>query len=100
MPSLRHRSILDRKSWLRPLWLCLGHKPPPGTVVRARLLTVLDSAVSAQGQKVGAVLDEPLFSAEHKLILPEGTRIDGSVVFVKRAGWFHHTGRLLLNFQS
>jgi hypothetical protein len=78
----------------------LGSQPAAGSVVHARLLTPLDSGISAQGQKVGAVLDEPLFSAEHKLILPEGTRVDGSVVFVKRAGWFHHTGRLRFNFQN
>ena len=78
----------------------LGSQPTPGSVVHARLLTALDSGESTQGQKVGAVLDEPLFSAEHKLILPEGTRVDGSVVFVKRAGWFHHTGRLRFNFQN
>src|ERR1019366_2722114 len=67
----------------------LGTQPASGSVVHARLLTPLDSGISAQGQKVGAVLDEPLVPAEHKLILPEGTRVDGSVVFVKRAGWFH-----------
>ena len=78
----------------------LGTQPASGSVVHARLLTPLDSGISAQGQKVGAVLDEPLFSAEHKLILPEGTRVDGSVVFVKRAGWFHRTGRLRFNFQN
>ena len=78
----------------------LGTQPASGSVVHARLLTPLDSGISAQGQKVGAVLDEPLFSAEHKLVLPEGTRVDGSVVFVKRAGWFHHTGRLRFNFQN
>ncbi len=78
----------------------LGTQPASGSVVHARLLTPLDSGISPQGQKVGAVLDEPLFSVDHKLILPEGTRVDGSVVFVKRAGWFHHTGRLRFNFQN
>ena len=78
----------------------LGSQPASGSVVHARLLTMLDSGASAQGQKVDAVLDQPLFSAEHKLIFPEGTRVEGSVVMVKRAGWFHHAGRLRFNFQS
>jgi len=78
----------------------LGSQPASGSVVHARLLTPLDSGISAQGQKVEAVLEQPLFSAEHKLILPEGTRVEGSVVFVKRAGWFHHAGRLRFNFQN
>src|ERR1035438_7793625 len=72
----------------------LGSQPASGSVVHARLLTTLDSGISAQGLKVDAVLDQPLFSAEHKLIFPEGTRLEGSVVMAKRAGWFHHGGRL------
>ncbi len=78
----------------------LGSQPASGSVVHARLLTLLDSGISSEGQKVEAVLDAPLFSAEHKLILPEGTRVDGSVVMVKRAGWFHHAGRLRFTFQT
>ncbi len=78
----------------------LGSQPDAGSVVHARLLTLLDSGSSAQGQKVEAVLDQPLFSAEHRLILPEGTRVDGSVVLVKKAGWFHHSGRLRFSFQN
>jgi hypothetical protein len=78
----------------------LGSQPAAGSVVHARLLTALDSASSTQGQKVEAVLEQPLFSADHKLILPEGTHVDGSVVVAKRAGWFHHAGRLRFNFQN
>jgi len=78
----------------------LGSQPAAGSVVHARLLTALDSASSAQGQKVEAVLEQPLFSADHKLILPEGTQVDGTVVLAKKAGWFHHAGRLRFNFQN
>jgi hypothetical protein len=39
--------------------------------------------------KVEAVLGQPLFSSDHKLILPEGTQVAGTVVVEKRAGWFH-----------
>jgi len=78
----------------------LGSQPAAGSVVHARLLTPLDSASSAQGQKVEAVLEQPLFSADHKLVLPEGTQVDGSVVVTKRAGWFHRGGRLRFNFQN
>ena len=35
---------------------------------------------STQGEKVEAVLEEPLFSADHKLVLPEGTLVNGAVV--------------------
>jgi hypothetical protein len=86
---------------LRPDSVALvGTEPAAGSVAHARLLTPLDSGSSSQGQKVEAVLEQPLFSADHKLVLPEGTRIDGSVVLAKRAGWFHHAGRLRFNFQN
>jgi hypothetical protein len=78
----------------------LGSQPAAGSVVHARLLTPLDSGSSTSGQKVEAVLDQPLFSADHKLILPEGTHLDGSVVLAKRAGWFHRAGRLRFSFQN
>jgi hypothetical protein len=50
----------------------LGSQPAAGSLVHARLLTPLDSNSSTPGQKVEAVLDQPLFSADHQLILPEG----------------------------
>jgi hypothetical protein len=78
----------------------LGSQPAAGSVVHARLLTALDSSSSKQGEKVEAVLEQPLFSADHKLILPEGTHVDGSVLVAKKAGWFHHGGRLRFNFQN
>jgi hypothetical protein len=78
----------------------LGSQPAPGSIVHARLLTALDSMSSTQGEKVEAVLEEPLFSADHKLVLPEGTLVDGLVVTAKRARWFHRGGHLRFNFQS
>jgi hypothetical protein len=78
----------------------LGSQPPPGSVVHARLLTPLNSVSSMQGEKVEAVLEEPLFSADHKLVLPEGTIVDGSVAMAKKARWFHRGGQLRFSFQS
>lgn len=78
----------------------LGSQPSPGSIVHARLLTPLDSLKSTPGEKVEAVLEEPLFSADRKLVLPEGTLVDGSVTMSKRARWFHRGGRLRFNFQN
>jgi hypothetical protein len=78
----------------------LGSQPPPGSIVHARLLTALDSVSSTQGEKVEAVLEEPLFSADHRLVLPEGTHVNGSVSMAKKAGWFHRGGRLRFDFQN
>jgi hypothetical protein len=78
----------------------LGTQPAPGSVAHARLLTALDSKHSTKGEKVEATLTEPLFGNGHMLVLPEGTRLEGSVVLAKRAGWFHRGGRLMFNFQN
>jgi hypothetical protein len=78
----------------------LGSQPSGESTVHARLVTPLASKISTQGQVVRAVLDEPLFSANHQLVLPEGTELDGTVVLVKKAGWFHHAGRLRFTFEG
>jgi len=78
----------------------LGSQPYGESTVHARLVTPLASKISTQGQTVRVVLDEPLFSATHQLVLPEGTQLDGTVVLVKKAGWFHHAGRLRFIFEG
>jgi hypothetical protein len=78
----------------------LGSQPAADSVAHARLLTALDSATAKKGDPVVAVLAEPVFSPDHKLILPEGTRVTGSVVLVKRARLLHRGGQLRFTFQK
>jgi hypothetical protein len=78
----------------------LGSQPSGESTVHARLVTPLASKISAPGQTVRAVLDEPLFSTTHQLVLPAGTQLDGTVVLVKKAAWFHHAGRLRFTFEG
>jgi hypothetical protein len=85
-------------------------KLPPGslarigaqadTVTHARLITPLDSAFSKPGEKIEAVLAEPVYSADRQLILPEGTRLEGAVATVRPARWFRRSGQLRFNFQE
>jgi hypothetical protein len=49
---------------------------------------------------VEAVLAEPVFSADHRLVLPEGTHLKGTVVAARKARWFHRSGHLRFNFQE
>jgi hypothetical protein len=77
----------------------LGSQPLPDSVVHARLLTALDSASARQGEPAEAVVSVPLFSPTHKLVLPEGTRLIGTVVGAKKARSFHRAGQLRFNFQ-
>jgi len=76
----------------------LGSQPPAGDLAHARLVTPLDSRTSVPGDKIEALLTEPVFSEDRKLILPEGTRVGGRVVLAKKAGLFHRSGRLRFTF--
>lgn len=78
----------------------LGSQPLPDSVVRARLLTALNSASATQGQPVQAVVTAPLFSPEHQLLLPEGAQLTGTVVMARKARSFHRAGQLRFNFQK
>ena len=73
----------------------LGSQPAPDSVAHVRLLTAVDSASAKLGDAVEAVVTAPLFSADHKLVLPEGTRLTGAVNIAKRARSFHRAGQLL-----
>jgi hypothetical protein len=78
----------------------VGSQPLPDSVVHTRLLTALDSASAKPGEAVKAVVTAPLFSPDHKLVLPEGTVLTGTVVVAKKARSFHRPGQLRFNFQS
>jgi hypothetical protein len=78
----------------------LGTQPAPDSVAQVRLLTPLSSTSARRGDTVEAVVTAPLFSSEHKLVLPEGTRITGEVVVAKHSRHFHRVGQLRFNFQK
>jgi hypothetical protein len=78
----------------------LGLQPSADSVAHVRLLTALDSATAKPGEVVEAVVAAPLFSASQKLVLPEGTRLFGTVTVVKKARSFHRPGQLRFNFQK
>jgi hypothetical protein len=70
------------------------------TEVTARLLTPISSATSGTGTPVEAEVTRPVFSADHSLLIPEGSRLVGDVVQAQRARFFHRGGKLLFVFQQ
>jgi hypothetical protein len=78
----------------------LGQAPPPGSLVHALLLTPLDSGTTPKGAEVEAVISQPLFDGEHRLVLPEGSRLKGDVVQVQPARRMHHNGQIRLVFHE
>jgi hypothetical protein len=77
-----------------------GTAPAPQSILTARLVTALDSSKTPRDTPIVAVLTEPVFSAEHQLILPEGTELKGSVTFAKPARHYHRNGQLRFLFES
>jgi hypothetical protein len=78
----------------------LGSQPTAGTLASVRLVTPLDSRSSAPGAVIEAVLTEPLFSGNNRLIFPAGSRVHGEVEQVIAARKLHHHGRLAFRFTS
>jgi hypothetical protein len=77
----------------------LASAPIPNSTLKARLIAEVTSATAARGNRVDAVLTEPLYSPAHQLILPANSRIVGQVVKSKAAGKFHRNGELRLIFE-
>jgi hypothetical protein len=85
---------------LRPGTLTeIGTQPPPGSVVRARLVTPLNSATSKKDDPVDAVISQPLVVSDH-LVLPEGSHIRGSVLQVAPARRMGRNGHLRIVFHQ
>ena len=77
-----------------------GTRPTPGSFLNARLATTLDSSKTSRGTPIEAVVTEPVYSADHQLIYPEGTRLKGEVTFAKAARRFHRNGQLRFLFET
>ena len=77
----------------------IGSAIPPHTLLHALLLTPLDSATTQRGAEVNAVVTQPVYDGDH-LILPQGSRLKGTVVQVRPARHMHHSGQLRLAFRE
>ena len=73
---------------------------PEAQEVSARLLTPLSSATAQRGAIVEAVVTRPLFSADHTLRIPEGSRLLGDIVKAQPARRFHRNGKVLFVFRQ
>jgi hypothetical protein len=77
----------------------IGTLPPAGSLVRASLVTPLDSGTTKHGAPVEAVVSKPLFDGD-RLILPQGTRLNGSVLQVRPARRLKRNGQLRISFHE
>jgi hypothetical protein len=77
-----------------------GSEIPANSVIAIRLITPIDSRTTPLGAPVDGLLTRPLFSPEHRLILPVGSVVRGHVTKVNRAHAPHHNGQLDFSFTS
>jgi hypothetical protein len=77
----------------------IGTPPPSGSLVYAWLTTPLSSATSKKGDPVEAVISQPLVVSE-QLFLPEGSRLKGSVLEVRKARRLGRNGQLRITFHQ
>jgi hypothetical protein len=78
----------------------MGVGIPPGSVVRARLITPLSSATAQKGEDVEAVLSRPLLDVNRHVILPQGSRLQGTVRQAEPAHRMKKNGQLRITFQQ
>jgi len=65
-----------------------------GQTVSARLDSTLDSATAHKGDSLTATITAPLFDSDHRLLLPEGSQLEGLVSAAKPARSFGRNGAL------
>lgn len=77
-----------------------GAQPTSDSTVHAWLITDLDSRTATKGAAVEAILSRPLFTGDHHLVYPEGSRLRGTVVQARAARYWHRNGQLRFAFQN
>lgn len=78
----------------------IGSSESPVGVVHARLITPLSSATAQRGKPVEAVISQPMYTADHHLILPVGSRLEGTVLQATPARRMNRMGSLRFTFRS
>jgi hypothetical protein len=78
----------------------LGSATIPVGQTMVRFLSQVDSSDAKVGDPVEGVVSQPLFSADHKLAIPEGTHLTGKVTLARPAKMFHRRGQLRFTFNN
>ena len=93
-------TLLDAVETPLPVDQADTHSALDDGYLHVRLLTPLNSAVSAPGSPIEAVVPRPYYNREHVLVYPAGTKLEGTVTSAVAAGWMKKNGGLLFSFHS
>ena len=78
--------------------------PGPSAVTEWRLRAYLQETISSADRKTGdtfqAVVSEPVFNAEHAVVVPQGSVLVGEITQTKRARSFGRQGKLRFRFRQ
>jgi hypothetical protein len=77
-----------------------GTQIPLDSTAQMRLLTTISSADARVGDPMQGSLSQPLFTQQHKLLLPQGTRLAGKITLAQPARWFHRGGKLRFTIEE
>jgi len=77
----------------------IGSSESPVGIVHARLVTPLSSATAQRAKPVEAILSQPMYTSDHHLILPVGSRLEGIVLQAQPARRFDRNGSLRFTFR-
>ena len=64
------------------------------------LLTAINSSTSTAGTQIEAVVSQPYYQANRRLLYPAGTKITGTVQKASSAGWMKRNGSIVFAFRS
>jgi hypothetical protein len=93
-------TLLDAVKTPSPVDQADTHSPPDDGYLHVRLLTPLNSAMSALGSPIEAVVPRPYYNQDRVLVYPAGTKLEGTVTKAVAAGWMKKNGGLLFSFHS
>jgi hypothetical protein len=93
-------TLLDAVETPSPVDQAETHSPLGDGYLHIRLLTPVNSGMSAAGAQIEAVVPRPYYNQDHVLLYPAGTRLEGTVTKAVGAGWMKKNGGLLFSFHS
>jgi hypothetical protein len=93
-------TLLDAVETSSPVDQADTHAPHDDGYLHVRLLTPLNSAMSALGSPIEAVVPRPYYNQDHVLVYPAGTKLEGTLTKAVAAGWMKKNGGLLFSFHS
>src|ERR1700726_1226896 len=85
-------NLLDAIETPSPLDQAETHSLLDDGYLHVRLLTALNSEMSADGSAIEAVVPRPYYNPDHVLLYPAGTKLAGTVTRTIAAGWMKKNG--------